>query len=123
MKTATKRQSGFTFIELLVVMTIIAVITGVAVVSYNATALKSRDARRKTDIESIRSALELCRTESGSYPASIYNNMSCSGEVYLLNTPRDPKTNAPYLYTMTSATTYTLSCTLESGDSCSFQNP
>lgn len=117
---------GFTFVELLVVITIIAVLTGAAIVSFTNTSRRSRDTRRKLDIENIRSALELCRSESGSYPPSIYSDITCSGETYLADTPEDPKYTAPddqYNYVFGSATSYTISCVLESGDACSFVNP
>jgi general secretion pathway protein G len=123
-KKETRR--GFTFVELLVVITIIAVLAGVAVVSFVNTNQRSRDSRRRLDIENIRSALELCRTENGSYPLSIYDDVVCGGETYLVDTSRDPKYDAPddaYDYTRSSETSYSISCTLESGESCVFVNP
>jgi prepilin-type N-terminal cleavage/methylation domain-containing protein len=122
-KLFSSGKRGFTFVELLVVITIIAILTGAAAVSFTNTSIRSRDSRRKLDIENIRSALELCRTESGSYPPSIYNSISCGGETYLNDTPKDPKTDATYTYGFVSATSYTITCVLESGDSCSFINP
>lgn len=116
-------RAGFTFIELLVVITIIAVLSGVAVVSFTNTSRRSRDTRRRLDVENIRSALELCRTESGSYPLSIYNSISCDGETYLVSTPTDPKSGVEYTYGFVSSTSYTITCVLESEESCSFVNP
>jgi len=118
-----KKQGGFTFVELLVVITIIAILTGAAVVSFTNTNRRSRDTRRRLDIESIRSALELCRTEAGAYPLSIYPGISCDGETYLSDTPEDPKTAGIYTYAQSSATSYTIDCVLESGEACSFSNP
>jgi len=121
-----RREKAFTFVELLVVVTIIAVLAGVAVVSFTNTSRRSRDTRRKLDIENIRSALELCRTETGSYPLSIYDDIVCGGETYLSDTPKDPKYDSPddkYSYTRSSATSYSISCILESGESCTFSNP
>jgi prepilin-type N-terminal cleavage/methylation domain-containing protein len=117
------RRSGFTFVELLVVITIIAVLTGAAAVSFTSTSQRSRDARRGLDVENIRSALELCRTESGSYPLSVYDSIVCDGETYLSDTPKDPKTEADYVYTKVSNTSYMIECELESLESCSFTNP
>ncbi|MBU1200491.1 type II secretion system GspH family protein [Patescibacteria group bacterium] len=122
------KRTGFTFVELLVVITIIAILTGAAVASFGNTNIKSRNARRLADIETIRSALELCRTEAGSYPLSIYtpDNITCDSVVYLTSTPKDPKYVTPddeYVYVRSSATSYTISCTLEGGGSCSFSNP
>ena len=118
-------RSGFTFVELLVSITIIALLTSAAVVSYTNVSRNSRDSRRLLDIENIRSALELCRTESGSYPPSIYtpDNITCDSVVYLAITPKDPKTDSNYVYVRNSLTSYNLSCTLEGGGACSFTNP
>lgn len=117
------RPGGFTFVELLVVITIIAVLTGAAAVSFTGTSRRSRDARRKLDVENIRSALELCRSENGGYPLAVYNDVVCGTETYLTDTPKDPKTEENYVYTRVSDTSYTISCTLESGEDCSFVNP
>jgi general secretion pathway protein G len=118
-----QRGGGFTFVELLVVITIIAVLTGAAVVSFTNTSKRSRDTRRKLDVENIRSALELCRTEEGSYPLSIYSNITCGTETYLGGTPKDPKTDSVYDYSKVSNTSYTIECELESLEPCSFTNP
>ncbi len=108
------RSKGFTFIELLVSVTIMAVMMAVAMVSYSNTNLRSRDAKRKADLEVIRSALEICRSNTGGYPAAIYNSVVCSDTaVTLQNTPKDPKTSDIYSYSRPTTTTYTLSANLE----------
>ncbi len=110
------RVSGFTFIELLVTVTIMAVMMAVAMVSYSNTNLRSRDAKRKADLEVIRSALEICRSNDGRYPGSVYASVSCTGgTVTLQNTPRDPKNSSNYVYVLGASpfTTYTLSANLE----------
>lgn len=114
-----KKQKGFTFIELLVAVTIIMVITGVGLVNYRITSQKSRDAKRKADLESIRSALELCRAENGTYPAAIDTTVTCNAQVYLNPVPTDPKDDQGtfgYTYTRTSTTTYTLCATVMESD-------
>lgn len=110
-----KLKGGFTFIELLVSVTIMAVMMAAAVVSYSNTNLRSRDTKRKADLEVIRSALEICRSNTGSYPASIVGTVTCSdGVVTLQATPTDPKTiGTVYSYSRPTTTTYTLSANLE----------
>ncbi|HUD18866.1 MAG TPA: type II secretion system protein [Patescibacteria group bacterium] len=61
--------SGFTLLELLVTATIIAVLTVIGVVSYSAVNKRSRDVKRKSDLEQIRSALEMYRSDYAAYPA------------------------------------------------------
>lgn len=119
-----RKQRGFTFIELLVVVTISALLMGAAMVGYSSITRRSRDTRRRTDIETIRAALELYRSENGSYPLSVNEGGTIgTGEVTYLNpVPGDPK-DGSYVYTRPTTTTYTLSCTLESEDECSYVNP
>jgi len=118
------KNKGFTLIELLVAMTIAAVLMGLALVSYQGARKSARDGRRKSDLEQIRSALEMCRADTGSYPTSIYDDVTCGGQTYLSGTPKDPVTNDPYAYTPsplncspsgTKCTSYTLCAALEVG--------
>jgi prepilin-type N-terminal cleavage/methylation domain-containing protein len=94
-----KNQKGFTFVELLVVITIIAVIFAAGVVSYTTISMNSRNARRSSDLEAVRQALEMCRSIDGSYPLvspGIYGSggsIACpvSSAVTMKTTPLDPK--------------------------------
>jgi general secretion pathway protein G len=119
-----KNSRGFTLIELIVAVTIIALLMAAAVVSYTSTALKSRDAKRASDMEVIRSALEICRSQDGQYPgAGIDNSVICpvSGLVTLKKTPVDPRTGEggyTYDYSRPTTTTYTLSCLMEDNANC-----
>ncbi len=62
-------KKGFTFIELLVTVTIIIIISTGAIMSFSSATKKARDNRRRTDLERIRTALELYRQEMGGYPS------------------------------------------------------
>lgn len=94
-------QKGFTFIEILVVVTIIALLTSIGIVSYSQFAKQSRDARRKADLEQIRSAVEMYRSNNGFYPkTNPFTFSSCTapggltdtnGVTYLSKAPVDPK--------------------------------
>lgn len=63
-------KKGFTLIELLVVISIIGVLSTVAMTSLNGARKKARDARRKIEIGEIQKALELYYADHGEYPAS-----------------------------------------------------
>ncbi len=95
------KRNGFTFIELLVVITIIAVIFGAGVVSYMAISKNSRNARRGADLEAIRQALEMCRSIDGEYPVTIDSSVTCPLSdppiITLTSTPLDPKPCEGYL--------------------------
>lgn len=111
-----KKINGFTLIELLVSMTIVAVLVGISLVSYQGARKAGRDGKRKADLEQIRSALEMCRADSGSYPIGSLSSGSdiiCNARTYL-TIPADTLTDRVYSYTGT-ADTYTLCAALEVG--------
>jgi len=107
------KNKGFTLIELLVAMTVASVLMGLALVSYQGARKSARDGKRKADLEQIRSALEMCRADTGSYPTSIYNDITCGGQTYLSGTPKDPVTQDSYYYSRSDANHYTLCAYLE----------
>lgn len=113
-----KTRRGFTLIELLVVMTIIAVLAGLALVSYQGARKTARDGKRKADLEQIRTALEMCYADTNGYPDTIYDDVSCNissteTRTYLSGTPTDPATGDYYYYARTDTTTYELCAFLE----------
>lgn len=74
-----KRQKGFTLIELLVVITIMGVLTVITVSSFRGTQVKSRDARRKNDLESINKAVNMYYNDNNLFPDANFNTLLGSG--------------------------------------------
>jgi len=119
---------GFTMIELLVVATIMIVLTTIGLVSYRAAAQNSRNAKRKTDLQTTRQALVLYRSDNGCYPAdATFLGMLTTITDYISETPFDPQGSAGdplYTYTPVGAGTcgtgeavgFTLEATLEPDD-------
>jgi prepilin-type N-terminal cleavage/methylation domain-containing protein len=114
-----RKQKGFTLIELLVVIAIIGLLSTLAVVALNNARLKSRDARRVSDIKQIQTAIELFYNDTGAYPAAVALGGSIvSGNVtYMAVVPDNPTpvndgtciAGSTYTYTAgTANTTYTL---------------
>jgi prepilin-type N-terminal cleavage/methylation domain-containing protein len=64
------RSLGFTLIELLVVISIIALLASIVLTTINSARMKSRDARRRTDMSQLRIALEFFYDASGAYPST-----------------------------------------------------
>ncbi len=114
MTRLTSKNDGFTLIELLVAMTIVAVLMGLSLVSYQGARKSARDGRRKTDLEEVRAALEMCRTDDGSYPALplVSGDDIVCGTVTYMTIPDDPIPDQRYYYNM-AADTYTLDAALE----------
>jgi general secretion pathway protein G len=114
----THKQKGFTLIEILVSATIIAVLTAIGLVSFSIANRNARDAKRKADLEQVRAALEIYRSDNTSYPASA-NFDTMIGVIASYTTSAnvaDPKGTAPYVYRYTQAgsgASYTLCATLE----------
>ena len=105
-KPRTKTTTGFTMIELLVVTTIIIVLTAIGLVSYQSASRNARNGKRKADLETIRSALVLYRTDIGSYPTMTTSNittlLSTISSYVSSTTILDPKNTGLYVYSYTS---------------------
>lgn len=103
-KNKSKNQA-FTLIEVLVVATIIGVLVTVTAVSFANSQKRSRDARRKADLETVRQALVLYRQDHGSY-GNVYPsgsagfdnvvNYLAAGGYLTSDTIEDPKTPENY---------------------------
>lgn len=70
-KTLKKAQRGFTIIELLIVIAIIAILAGLVLNNFQGAQAKARDTQRVTDINNIHSKLEEYYNENGAYPSTI----------------------------------------------------
>lgn len=65
-----KKQQGFTIVELLIVIVVIGVLAAITIVAYNGIQGRARDSQRISDVRSIQKALEIYKTQKGSYPPS-----------------------------------------------------
>jgi general secretion pathway protein G len=122
-------RKGFTLIELLIVIAIIGVLATLLMVNFVGVRQRARDAQRKSDLRQLQSALEIWRSDHGSYPASGSEFGPCgspleSGNtVYMAKIPCDPSNTGQYVYTYVSSGTtnsasYSLYACLENvGDS------
>jgi prepilin-type N-terminal cleavage/methylation domain-containing protein len=59
------KQSGFTLVELLIVIVVIAILAAITVVAYNGVQQRARDSRRKSDVGAIAKALILYQVDNG----------------------------------------------------------
>lgn len=62
------KQKGFTLIELMVVMVLLAILVTIGTGSFMSSQKKSRDAKRKADIRQVALSLEAYYNDIGRYP-------------------------------------------------------
>lgn len=91
MTAARRKGLGFTLIELIVVMLIIAMLATLAVPRYFGSVQKSRDAVLKENLALMRSALDKYYGDNDKYPAALEDLVS---HKYLRSIPPDPLTDS-----------------------------
>lgn len=85
------RRSGFTIVELLVVMAIIALLMSIAVPRYFHSTDKAREAVLKQNLLQMRDAIDKFYGDRGRYPASLEDLVD---RKYLRRIPPDPITDS-----------------------------
>lgn len=65
-----KSVSGFTIVELLIVIVVIAILATISIVAYNGIQMRARDADRAADISQIKKKVEAYYALNGSYPSA-----------------------------------------------------
>ncbi len=115
-------KKGFTLIELLIVIAIIGVLATLLMANFIGVRQRARDAQRKSDLRQIQSALEMYRSDNGSYPLTA-NFPSCgsaftyNGNTYMSKVPCDPMSSGTnlinYTYTSAAGSTYSITACLE----------
>lgn len=95
--------------ELLITVSIIAILIAIGIASYSTINKQSRDTKRKSDIEQLRSALEMYRADNSSYPSAGAGSWTAASDLstalattYILAIPSDPQgASQPYMYRAT----------------------
>lgn len=122
-----KTLSGFTLVEILIVIVIVGILATIGFGSFQSSQLKARDSSRKSDLKQIGNALETYYNDHGQYPTGTGYINGCSaqaqctwgepfidenGTVYMIKLPFDPQTNHSYYYS-SSGTSYQIYASLE----------
>ena len=142
-----KKTSGFTIVELLIVIVVIGILAALVIVTYNGIQQKARDTERKTDIKAVQGQLEAYWANNAKYPTlanlndATFRNANMKGlDPAALADPKNAGSQAAcaataancYGYAVTPAgcdnaangdcDNYTLTATLESGGTFSVQS-
>ena len=122
MPLCPKNTKGFTFVEIMIVVTIIAVLAALVSTTVRYVRISGRDSKRISDINEIRGALNLYYSKYSQYPSSVTpgQTFSVNGTIYLTTVPTNPQPfddgncadgspDPEYVYTQTSSgLSYTL---------------
>ena len=83
-------QAGFTLLELIIVMVIIAVLAAIAVPSYIRNVQRAKEAVLKEDLRVLRTAIDSYTVDKQQAPQSLEDLVSAG---YIREIPNDPITN------------------------------
>jgi len=108
-------KKGFTLIELLIVITIIGILIALSVFGLQGARESARDAKRKSDLEAIRSGIETYKADCNTYPLTLPSSGSpligsgvttnCpTTNTYMSAIPADPTSGRSYFYSSTGVT-------------------
>lgn len=70
------KQKGFTIVELLIVIVVIAILAAITIVAINGIQSKARDTAKYADAKAIIKALELYKVKNGAYPLMSGTNVT-----------------------------------------------
>ena len=87
--SARSSQKGFTLIELIVVVTIIGILAGVAIANVKFAQQKAREAALRHDLFTLRKAIDDYYADKQKYPENL---QALKSEHYLRDIPKDPIT-------------------------------
>lgn len=106
------KKLGFTLVELLIVVSLIAILAAVGLATYITFIKNARDVRRQSDLKLIQSSLEQYHADQKYYPFEAIpgNSLTYGTKTYLNKIPNDPQANPDYFYK-------------PSGSGCSISSP
>lgn len=137
------KQSGFTIVELLIVIVVIGILAALVITTFSGIQQRGRNAERQTDINAVAGQLEGYYARNGSYPAladvnaaawrasnefrldtkALADPNNAGSEVLIGTAPAANSTTYSYSYealpaacTTGNCTSYTLTANLENDD-------
>jgi general secretion pathway protein G len=84
-------RSGFTLIELMIVMTVLGILASIAAPNYKWGLIKAKEAVLREDLYNFRSTIDQFYADQGKYPDSLQD---LTEKKYLREIPKDPFTGS-----------------------------
>lgn len=91
MKKLFRNRPGFTLVEILIVMTIIAIMASLAVPYVHKQIKRSKEAALLQNLFTIRDVIDQYYADKGQYPGSLQELVQ---DRYIRSVPKDPLTNS-----------------------------
>lgn len=85
-----RKSAGFTLIELMIVMSIIVILLGIAIPNYRQSIIRARESVLKNDLYTMRSVIDQYTLDKQKAPQSLEDLVSAG---YMKTIPKDPMTN------------------------------
>jgi general secretion pathway protein G len=86
-----RREPGFTLLELITVVSLVAILAAIALPNYRVAIIQSKEAVLKEDLYRLRDLIDQYYLDKGQYPASLETLVE---DGYLRKLPEDPFTRA-----------------------------
>ena len=96
-----KKQGGFTLIEVMIVVAIVAILAAVALPSYNEYIRRGHRADARAGLLQAQQYLERAATATGNYPTTLSSSLTWSGDASKRYTIALSGTNAAFTLTAT----------------------
>ena len=86
-----QKRNGFTLIEILIVITLVAILAGIGLATYTNSVRRAREATLKEDLFRMRDAIDQYYADKAKYPSALADLVT---DGYLREVPKDPFTDS-----------------------------
>jgi type II secretion system protein G len=102
------KNKGFSLVELLIVILVLAVLTGIAIPTYSLITARARETATESEMTNIAKALELYSSDMQAYPVSGEYPDALADNDYMKAVPSLDAWESQYSYNSDDGTSYTL---------------